>query len=122
MTYTFYRPSEGRYIIYDSASGAVIRADELQAYICDALDPCGDEVFLPLSCPSEIRYELARFSSTEVGAAYEKIREYFSEGLIYTNSDRAFIRTSGCYSADGETINDIFKEARLSRDEVMFVD
>ena len=68
MTYTFYNNSEGIYILYDSVSGAVIRSGELEAYICDALDPCGEKLsHLPEKCPSEIRYELARFSSTEEG-------------------------------------------------------
>ena len=40
MTYTFYCPAEGRHIIYDTESGAVIRSSEIEAYICDALDPC----------------------------------------------------------------------------------
>ena len=75
MTYTFYCPAEGRHIIYDTESGAVIRSTEIEAYICDALDPCGEELSpLPEKCPSEIRYELARFASTEVSAAYEKIK------------------------------------------------
>lgn len=44
MTYTFYNNSEGIYILYDSVSGAAIRSGELEAYICDALDPCGENL------------------------------------------------------------------------------
>ena len=52
MTYTFYCPSEGRHIIYDTESGAVIRSTEIEAYICDALYPCGEDI-APLPAKSE---------------------------------------------------------------------
>lgn len=118
MTYTFYNNNEGIYIIYDSASGAVIRASELEAYICDALDPCGESLTrLPEKCPSEIRYELARFSSTEVSIAYTKIKEYFSLGLIYSNAGSNKIRTSGEYSANPALVSAISSETGISKSD-----
>lgn len=119
MTYTFYSSSEGRYIIYDTASGAVIRSSEIEAYICDALDPCeeGAPVF-PEKCPSEIRYELARFASTEVAQAYAKIKEYYNAGLIYGVSEKYLLRTSGDHSASGELVAAVLSNADLSKEEV----
>lgn len=122
MTYTFYCPTEGRYLIYDTASGAVIRCNEIEAYICDALDPCeeGKPIF-PEKCPSEIRYELARFASTEVSAAYNNIKEYCKEGLIYGSSDRVCIRISGEHSADSELIPVIMSNAGISNNQAELI-
>ena len=114
MTYTFFNNNEGIHIIYDSVSGAVIKSSELEAYICDALDPCGEELtHLPEKCPSEIRYELARFSSTEVGEAYAKIKEYYSLGLIYGCGEANRIRTAGDHSATSAMIAAISAETGL---------
>ncbi len=118
MTYTFYCPSEGRYIIYDTESGAVIRSSEIEAYICDALDPCGEAVpTLPEKCPSEIRYELARFASTEVSAAYNTIKSYCNDSLIYRDSENNNIRVSGEHSANEEMISFISAKTGISRTE-----
>lgn len=114
MTYTFYNNAEGMYIIYDSVSGAVIKTGELEAYICDALDPCGEELSrLPDKCPSEIRYELARFASTEVSAAYNRVKEYFETELIYAKGDVNRIRTTGDYSATPALITAISSETSI---------
>jgi len=122
MTYTFFSSADGIFFIYDTASGAVIRANELEAYLCDALDPCGENNYrLPEKCPSEIRYELARFSSTEVSSAYEKIKNYFSLGLIYGNSLTNHIRTSGEYSADQLLIPLLLTEAGLKLQDIEFL-
>ncbi len=122
MTYTFYCSHEGRYIIYDTASGAVIRSSETEAYICDALDPCGEALSaLPEKCPSEIRYELARFASTEVSAAYNKIKDYYLAGLIYGDSDTVKIKTSGENSADEIMIPLILSNIGLAKSQVIFV-
>ena len=119
MTYTFYCPSEGRYLIYDTASGAVIHSSEIEAYICDALDPCEDGApLLPEKCPSEIRYELARFSSTEVSDAYGRIKDYYRAGLIYGITADCFIRTSGEHSASEELIPLVLSKADLNRASV----
>lgn len=121
MTYTFFCPSEGRYCIYDSASGAVILTGELDAYICDALDPCGEKAYFPEKCPADIRYELARFASTEVSAAYEIVKDYFNSGLIYGNSGKALIRISGEYSATDALIPIILAESGLNKNEIDFI-
>lgn len=122
MTYTFYNPAEGRHIIYDTASGAVIRCGEIEAYICDALDPCGDgEPLFSDKCPSEIRYELARFSSTEVSAAYNNVKGYYSAGLIYGISNHIFIRNSGEHSADETLIPLIMSNAGVSENQAIFI-
>lgn len=114
MTYTFYNNSEGIYVIYDSVSGAVIRGGELEAYICDALDPCGEILsHLPEKCPSEIRYELARFSSTEVSSAYAKVKEYFEARLIYSCGNSNKIRTNGDHSANASMISAISAETGI---------
>ncbi len=119
MTYAFFNPNNGIYIIYDTASGAVIRTCELEAYICDALYPCGeDTVHLPVKCPSDIRYELARFASTEVSAAYENIKKYYSEGLIYGNSEKIALRLSGDHSADRSLLPLILSETGLTEREI----
>lgn len=119
MTYTFFNACEGRHVIYDSVSGAVINATELEAYICDALDPCGETLErLPEKCPSEIRYELARFASTEVSAAYEKIKSYFLSGLIYAAGDAKKVRTSGDHSASPATISVISSETGIPTSEL----
>ena len=119
MTYTFYCPAEGRHIIYDTESGAVIRSSEIEAYICDALDPCGETLSsLPEKCPSEIRYELARFASTEVSAAYDKIKSYFNGGLIYRDTGSTNIRISGEYSANEEMIAFIVSKTGISKNEL----
>ena len=122
MTYTFYSSAEGRYVIYDTASGAVIRSTELEAYICDALDPCEEGApVLPEKCPSEIRYELARFASTEVSEAYGKIKEYYRSGLIYGISDKNLLRTSGEHSASGELISAVLSNADLTKESVEMI-
>ena len=122
MTYTIFNPSDGFHYIYDSASGSVIPTGELEAYICDAMDPCGEELErMPDKCPSEIRYELARFSSTEVSAAYEKIKAYFSAGIIYGDSKKDCIRTQGEFSADEDTVRFILSKAGLSFSEVTMI-
>ena len=122
MTYTIFNPSDGFHYIYDSASGAVIPTGELEAYICDAMDPCGEKLDrMPDKCPSEIRYELARFSSTEVSAAYEKIKAYFSAGIIYGDSKKDCIRTQGEFSADEDTVRFILSKAGLSFSEVTMI-
>lgn len=119
MTYTFYCPTEGRYIIYDTESGSVIRASEIEAYICDALDPCGEALtHLPEKCPSEIRYELARYASTEVAAAYAMIKSYFDKGLIYRDTGKTNICISGDYSASEEIISLIISQTGISRAEL----
>lgn len=119
MTYTFYSSAEGRYLIYDTASGAVIRSSEIEAYICDALDPCEEGApVLPEKCPSEIRYELARFASTEVAEAYAKIKEYYNAGLIYGISSKNVLRTSGEHSASGELIATVLSNADLAKEDV----
>lgn len=122
MTYTFYNPSDGLYIIFDTASGAVIRASELEAYICEAMDPCGDVIQnLPIKCPSDLRYELARFSSTEVNLAYEKIKEYYSSGLIYNISPIILLRIHGDHSAEKNLIPIILAEANIDSEEVEYL-
>ncbi len=122
MTHTFFYPHEGKYIIFDTASGAVIHADELDAYICEALDPCGDRLLsLPDKCPSEIRYELARHSSTDVAFAYSKIKNYYDSGLIYSVSEKIRIRTVGDHSADEMLQSFIFSELNLQKDSVTLV-
>lgn len=122
MTYTFFCPAEGRHIIYDTESGAVIRSSEIEAYICDALDPCGEDITsLPGKCPSDIRYELARFASTEVSAAYEKVKTYFNEGLIWRDTGKTNIRTSGEHSADEVMIAFVISKAGISRTELNLI-
>ncbi len=122
MSYTFFSPAEGRHIIYDTASGAVIRASETEAYICDALDPCGEgKPHFPEKCPSEIRYELARFASTEVSAAYEKVKGYYSLGLIYGDSEQPRIMTSGEYAASDDLIQSLLSAAELTKNDVVFI-
>lgn len=122
MTYTFYCPTEGRYIIYDTESGAVIRSSEIEAYICDALDPCGEGLpTLPEKCPSEIRYELARFASTEVSAAYDSVKHYYNEGLIYRDTGKTKVRVSGEHSANEEMIAFIISKTGISKTELKSV-
>ena len=122
MTYTFYCPTEGRHIIYDTESDAVIRSSEIEAYICDALDPCGEAITaLPAKCPSDIRYELARFASTEVSAAYEKIKSYFNEGLIWLDTGKSNIRTSGEHSANEAMISYVISETGINRAELNLI-
>ena len=122
MTHTFYCPTEGRHIIYDTESGAVIRSSEIEAYICDALDPCGEPLpSLPEKCPSEIRYELARFASTEIAAAYDSVKRYYNEGLIYRDTGKTNIRVSGEYSATEELIAVIVSKTGISKAELKLI-
>ena len=121
MTYTFFCPSEGRHCIYDTASGAVILTGELEAYICDALDPCGEEILFPEKCPTDIRYELARFSSTEVSAAYERVKEYYRLGLIYSKSEAILMRTGGEHSASEALIPQVLAESGFVRSQIKFI-
>lgn len=122
MTYTFFNALEGRHVIYDSVSGAVINSTELETYICDALDPCGEHLDrLPEKCPSEIRYELARYASTEVSAAYEKIKSYFLSGLIYSAADANRVRVSGEHSASSATISIISSETGIPISELELI-
>lgn len=120
MTYTICDPSKRNHFIYDTASGAVIPASELEAYLCEALAPSdGCPVHMPEKCPSEIRYELARFSSTEIGSSYDKLKKLYASGLIFGTADAIYIRSCGDFSADRETIALILGEIGASPDEVI---
>ncbi len=121
MTYTFISPSEGRYFIYDTSSGAVIPSNEIESYICDALDPCGEHLCLPEKCPSEIRYELARFASTDVSQAYERIKRLADGGYIFGCSEKCILKVTGEYSANDTLLTEILTKNGLSRNEISFI-
>ena len=73
---------------------------------------------LPEKCPSEIRYELARFASTEVSSAYDSVKRYCNEGLIYRDTGKTNIRTTGEYSASEEMIAFVISKTGISRAEL----
>ena len=90
MLYTF--RYEGKKYAYDSASGAVIRPDALQFKMLGAIQPP-----LTRSCPTSLRYELAKFDSMDVEETYDGIYKLFQAGILYAE-DNGVIRVM----CDGE--------------------
>ena len=92
MLYTF--RFEGKKYAYDSVSGAVIRPDTLQFKMLNAIQPP-----LTRSCPTSLRYELAKFDSMDVEETYDGIYKLFQEHILYVEDD-GFVRvmTEGDYA------------------------
>ena len=85
--------------IYDTVSGAVIPVDTLTGALCDAVLFEGYSGAMPERCPSEIRYDFAKFSSTRISEAYTTLLELSKRGLIYKNGGVSNIRIRGEFAA-----------------------
>lgn len=81
-------------IAYDTASGAVIPMTSLEYKMIQAITP----PLAPL-CPSSLRYELAKYDSTDVEEAYENIYKLYMQGTLFATSDTSApkIRIGGQY-------------------------
>lgn len=90
MLYTF--RFEGKKHAYDSVSGAVIQPDALTYKMMGAILPP-----LTPTCPTSLRYELAKFDSMDVAEAYERLYDLAEKGVLYCPED-GFIRVQ----TDGE--------------------
>ena len=89
MLYTF--RFEGKKYAYDSASGAIFRPDALQFKMLNAIQP----PLLP-SCPTSLRYELAKFDSTDVESAYDSIYALAQRNVLFVAEDGAIrVMTEG---------------------------
>ena len=89
MLYTF--RFEGKKYAYDSASGAIFRPDALQFKMLNAIQ-------LPLlpSCPTSLRYELAKFDSMDVESTYDSIYALAKKNVLFVAEDGAIrVMTEG---------------------------
>ena len=93
MIYLYKR--NGKKCCYDSASGAIIEMTALQYKMMNAI-----EAPLSPTCPTSLRYELAKYDSEDVSEAYDELYGLFSDRLLYAegDSDTALLRTAGDYS------------------------
>ena len=81
----------GRKCCYDTASGAVLELTALQYKMMGAIEPP-----LTPTCPTSLRYELAKYDSEDVSEAYDELYGFFSEGLLFgTDNGEARLRISG---------------------------
>lgn len=111
MLYTF--RFEGKKYAYDSVSGAVIQPGALTYKMFGAILPP-----LTPTCPTSLRYELAKFDSLDVEEAYNEIYELFLSHTLYCPEDGAVrIRTEGehSFSSSGliaTALNEAFANAQ----------
>ena len=87
---------------YDTSSGAVLPVTSLESKMIQAIVP-------PLSpaCPSSLRYELAKYDSTDVEETYDRIYALSCEGILFASmeSDQIHLRIGGPYGiADADHI------------------
>ena len=90
MLYTF--RFEGKKYAYDSVSGAIIRPSTLEFKMLGAIQPP-----LTRSCPTSLRYELAKFDSLDVEATYNGLYALF-EKKIFFGAEDGYVRVM----TDGE--------------------
>lgn len=92
MLYTF--RFEGRKYAYDSTSGAIIQPSTLEFKMLAAIQPP-----LTRTCPTSLRYELAKFDSLDVEETYDGIHALFEKKILYVEDD-GYIRvmTEGEYA------------------------
>ena len=89
MLFTF--RFEGKKYAYDSVTGAIIQPSALEFKMFGAIQ-------LPLtrSCPTGLRYELAKFDSMDVEETYNGIYAQFEAGVLYGTEDGVVrVRTEG---------------------------
>ncbi len=96
MLYTF--RFEGKKYAYDSVSGAIMRPSTLEFKMLGAIRPP-----LTRSCPTSLRYELAKFDSLDVEEAYGNIYA-LSEKKLFLVEEDGYIRvmTEGEYAFPSE--------------------
>ena len=81
----------GKKCCYDTSSGAVLELTALQYKMVGAI-----EAPMTPTCPTSLRYELAKYDSEDVTEAYNELYGFFSDGLIFGNdSDTAWLRICG---------------------------
>ena len=92
MLYTF--RFEGKKYAYDSVSGAIMRPTTLEFKMFSAI-----QTPLTRSCPTSLRYELAKFDSLDVEATYNNIYSLFEKKAFFAEED-GYIRimTEGEYA------------------------
>lgn len=80
--------------VYDTASGAVLSLTSLEYKMIQAIIP-------PLSplCPSSLRYELAKYDSTDVEEAYEHLYALHRDHMLFAQDEDGTcrLRVGGAY-------------------------
>ena len=110
MLYTF--RFEGKKYAYDSVSGAIIQPSALVYKMMGAILPP-----LTPTCPTSLRYELAKFDSLDVEEAYNEIYALSQKKVLYCPEDGVVrIRTEGefAFSSSGliaAALNEAFAKA-----------
>lgn len=72
----------GYYIAIDVPSGSVHVLSEIAYKILGVITPPIAE-----KCPAQVRYELAKYDSSEVDRAYAELYELYTEGMLFTEDD-----------------------------------
>lgn len=98
----------GRKLAYDTSSGAVIPLSALSYKMLGAL-----ETPLAPTCPTSLRYELAKYDSEDVSETYESLYELQENGFLFAkDSGIVSLRLDGEYSAQSnEEIELLLKTA-----------
>ena len=98
MLYTF--RFEGKKYAYDSASGAIIRPDALQFKMLNAI-----QTPLTRSCPTSLRYELAKFDSMDVEETYDGIYALSQKNILFAAEDNCIrVMTDGDFAFSSNTL------------------
>ena len=98
MLYTI--KNEGKKYAYDSASGAVLPLNNLQYKMLGAIVP-------PISPASltSLRYELAKFDSSDISEAFDGIYDLAKEGVLYAEDDGVIhLAASGDYACPTDAL------------------
>ena len=98
MLYTL--KMNGKKYAYDSASGAVLSLNTLQMKMLGAIIP----PIAPTSLTA-LRYELAKYDSSEVSDTFDEIYELAGKGVLYAKEDGTVrLAASGEYACDAEDL------------------
>ena len=116
MLYTI--KTDGKKYAYDSASGAVLPLNNLQHKMLGAIIP-------PISPASltSLRYELAKFDSSDISDTFDGIYALAKEGILYAEDDGVIrLAASGEYACPSEAVASAFLAKALEgKSEATFV-
>ena len=80
---------EAKKYAYDTKSGAAVPLSSLQYKVAENI-----ELPLPPTCPTALRYQLAKYDSNDVKRAYDYLFRLFESKIINEESDLSFANLS----------------------------